>query len=177
MTVEEAICAYLIHVVEDKRLWANSTPMPSPRSDTMHIVRRRMWGERGWAAFRCEDVKGRRMFGTVEIRRSARERWDVSNDGWGVEPKWRGFREPSVNLAGAWGPDGCWGGGHVHGAAVHRVRLVDADGASDEDLVENGVTLLFIEGAYRNPCLVELYDADGTLLATEPHAPPDWTGP
>src|SRR5205823_3306335 len=94
---------------------------------------------------------------------------------WGLENSRRARdREPWANLAGGWGPDGCWAGGHVSGP-VHHVRMVDASGERVvEDTVEHGVALLMLDAP--GPCTVELYDAAGGLLRVQPHAPPD-SGP
>ena len=146
--------------------------IPPGAADSIQILKERTAGNRGLAAVRGVSRDGRGLFGIVELQRAADDEWRAVGGNWGLEsPRRSGDGDPWANFAGAWGPQGCWAGGHVFGP-VHHVRMVDASGERVvEDTVENGVALLMLDA----PCragTVELYDAAGALLRVQPHAPP-----
>jgi hypothetical protein len=136
-------------------------------------LKERVVGSRGLAAVRGVSPDGRDLFGIVELARGVDDDWRLAGGTWGLENPTGQELEPFANFAGGWGPDGCWAGGRVHGEAVHHVRMVDASGENTvEDTVDDGVALLLLDAPCVSPCTVELYDAAGALLRTQPHAPP-----
>jgi hypothetical protein len=167
-TVEQAAHDFVI------RMGSRSTGIPPAAAGSIKVLKRRAWGERGLAAVRGTTADGQALFGVVEFVRRTPADWRVVGGSWGFESMARPGAEPWANFGGEWGPDGCWAAGHVVGAAVHRVRMVDDTGTrEDEDTVDEGVALLRLDGPCPGPCTVELYDAAGALLRTQLHAPPE----
>ena len=134
--------------------------------------------------FLKERRRGRQALVAVEFEDTAGNQWRyvcgaISGNGAGWEAQGAAGgsgREP--DRAEPWANFGGWGlprflclGGTVHGQ-VDRVRLVDARGmVVDEDTVDDHVALLMTDEPVRQPSAVELYDAGGRLLRSQPWPP------
>ena len=80
----------------------------------------------------------------------------------GVPPR----AQPWVNLAGGYGGDLFYAGGHIDGAGadVSQVRIVFADGLVLTDASQDGVAVFIADQQVVMPSTVELYDRAGALV-------------
>lgn len=100
--------------------------------------------------------------------------WQEPDGAWVAAPIGGGagrgpYRDrPWVNFAAQWNAHLFAAGGHVIGQgaqAAHLVRLTFADGATIEDVTDNGVVLFFTSPGVTFPARVEILSAAGDVLA------------
>ena len=76
---------------------------------------------------------------------------------------------PWANLGGWWDEHAVCASGRVHGADLRKVRLVAADGKSEEDDIgDSGIALVVADEPFTQPWTVELYDAADGLVRRHP---------
>lgn len=119
------------------------------------------------AAVEFEDTEGRAWFFVYGADLQPEGHWKVNSGAGGSKAGEPRGAEPWANFGG-WGwPRFIALGGRVHGAGVAHVRLVDANGRSVEDDVSEGIALLLLNERVTMPCLIELRDAAGDVVATQ----------
>src|SRR5262249_10168834 len=100
--------------------------------------------------------------------------WQGTDGAWTAHPIGGGSGEepfrsrPWVNFAAAWGAERFAAGGPVIGQgaeAAHLVRLAFADGATIEDVVDNGIVLFHASPGVTFPARVEVFSEAGEVLA------------
>lgn len=109
--------------------------------------------------------EGRHQHMLIRTRRQAGGSWvaDPIGGGAGLGPN---RPRPWVNFAAQWNTNLFAAGGPVTGAeAAHLVRLTFADGTTLQDVVQNGVVLLFASPGVTFPATVEILNVAGAILA------------